>query len=380
MAGPLDGTRIVELSAIGPAPFGVMLLADLGADVVRVDRVASVRGNVGMESGMQGLARGRRSVGVDLKSPRGVEVVRRLCAEADVLVEGFRPGVMERLGLGPEVLLEDNPRLVYARMTGWGQDGPLADRAGHDLNYLAIAGGLHAIGDPDRPPPPPLNLVADFGGGGTYLAIGVLGALLERGASGRGQVVDVAMVDGAASLTAMFHGMLGIGGWRTERGTNFLDGSSPFYRCYACADGEYVAVGPIEPQFHAELLDRLGLDPAEFGQWDKGAWDRHHERIAGRFAERTRDEWAEHFADSDACVTPVLRLDEAPHHPHNIARGTFVEVDGHPQPGPAPRFSRTPLEVRSGAPAYGGHTDEVLAELGYDADAIAALRDEDAVA
>ncbi len=379
MAGPLAGVKVVELAAIGPAPFGVMLLADLGAEVIRVDRFAAVQGTDINAIGMNGLARGRRSIGVDLKTPQGIEVVKRLVAEADVLVEGFRPGVMERLGLSPDELRTEHPRLIVARMTGWGQEGPLANRAGHDLNYLAVAGGLHAIGDADRPPPPPLNYVADFGGGGTYLAIGVLGALFDRERSGEGQVLDVAMVDGAASLTAAFHGMMHIGGWRTERGSNMLDGGAPFYRCYETSDGEYMAVGPIEPQFFAELAAKLELDATEYAQWDKTTWDQQHAQFEERFRTRTRDEWAQLFLESDACVAPVLRFDEAPDHPHNVARDAFVEVDGYAQPAPAPRFSRTKLEVRSGAPKFGAHTDEILAELGYDASAVAALRENAAV-
>ncbi|MTV25756.1 CoA transferase [Nitriliruptoraceae bacterium ZYF776] len=380
MSGPLEGIRVVELAGIGPAPYGVMLLADLGADVVRVDRVQAVHGNPGFAASMLGLSRNRRSVGVDLKSPDGVEVVRALTRDADVLVEGFRPGVAERLGLGPDTLRADNPRLVYARMTGWGQEGPLADRAGHDIDYAAIAGTLHTVGRPDEPPPPPVNYLADFGGGGTFLAIGVLAALVERDRSGEGQVVDAAMVDGAASLAAMMHGLLAVGGWTTDRGTNLLDGGAPFYDTYRCADGGFVAVGAIEPQFHAELCDRLGIDPAELAQGDRAAWPAQKARLAEVFASRPRDEWTAIFAGSDACVAPVLSLTEAPTHPHNVARETFVEVDGHPQPAPAPRLSRTPGAVTRGRPGYGEHTDEVLAEAGIDAARIASLREAGAIA
>lgn len=380
MSGPLTGTRVVELAALGPAPYGVMLLADLGAEVVRVDRARHGEVVVGFESTMIGLSRGRRSVAVDLKTDDGLEVVRRLIATADVVVEGWRPGVAERLGLGPDELLAAHPRLVYARVTGWGQDGPLASTAGHDIDYAAIAGTLHTVGRADGPPPPPVNYLADFGGGGTFVAIGVLAALLERATSGRGQVVDAAMVDGAASLTAFVHGLLGLGAWRDEREANLLDGAAPFYDTYACADGRYLAVGAIEPQFHAELCARLGLDPAELPQDDRATWPEHKARLAAIFATRTRDEWVEVFDGSDACVAPVLSLTEAPLHPHNVARGTFVAVDGRPQPAPAPRFSRTPGEVRSGAPTHGAHSDEVLAELGYATDEIAALRARGAVA
>lgn len=379
MTGPLAGTRIVELSAIGPVPYGTMLLADLGADVVRVDRVTAARGRPGTEVTNLGMARNRRSLALDLKHPDGRAVLLDLLDGADVLVEGFRPGVMERLGLGPDVCLARNPRLVFARVTGWGQEGPLARTAGHDLDYLAVAGALHPIGTPDAPPPPPLNYVADFGGGGAFLAIGVLAALLERARSGRGQVVDVAMVDGVASLTAHLHGLLRLGMVQPQRGGNLLDGSAPFYTTYATADGGAVAVGPIEPQFHAELLTRLGLDPADFPQDDRADWPRQRRRLAEVFRQRTRDEWVEVFADSDACVAPVLAPDEAPHHPHLQARGTFVAADGGWQPAPAPRLSRTPGEIRRPAPGFGEHSDEVLAELGYDAERIADLRARDVV-
>ena len=380
MSGPLTGTRIVELAAIGPAPFGVMLLADLGAEVVRVDRLAAAQGEPGSEITMRGMSRNRRSVGVDLKSDEGREVVLRLVETADVLVEGMRPGVAERLGVGPDDCRSRNPRLVYARMTGWGQDGPLADRAGHDIDYAAIAGALHATGRAGAPPAPPLNFLSDFGGGGTYLAIGVLAALLERASSGEGQVVDVAMLDGTVSLTAMFHGLMAMGAWKPERESNLLDGAAPYYDTYACADGGFVAVGALEPQFHAELMERLGLDPADFPQFDQDGWPEQKRRLAEVFASRTRDEWAEVFEGSDACVAPLLSLAEAPDHPHNRARQAFVEVDGAPQPAPAPRFSRTPGAVRSAAPEYGQHTDQVLAELGYDEGDIARLRDTSAVA
>lgn len=380
MAGPLTGVRIIELAAIGPAPYGVMLLADLGAEVVRVDRAVSVTRGPGTEVTMLGLARNRRSIGVDLKDPDGVAVVHRLVAASDVLVEGFRPGVAERLGLGPEVLCERYPRLVYARMTGWGQQGPLAPRAGHDLNYAAVAGALHPVGRPDEPPPPPINYLADFGGGGTFLAIGVLAALLERERSGRGQVIDAAMVDGAASLTAFLHGLMQLGAWSNRRGSNLLDGAAPFYDTYRCADGRYLAVGAIEPGFFAAFAAGLGFDPAELPQHDQAGWPEHKARVAALIATRDRDEWLEVFADTDACVAPVLDLVEAPDHPHNVAREAFVTVDGMRQPAPAPRFSRTPGAVRSGPPTLGGDTDVVLAELGYDEEERAALHASGAVA
>ena len=380
MPGPLSGIRIVELAAIGPAPYGVMLLGDLGADVLRVDRAVAVGGEVGIEASMVGLSRNRRSIGVDLKTDGGRDVVRRLVAEADVFIEGFRPGVAERLGVGPEELRKVNPRLVYARMTGWGQDGPLAARAGHDIDYAAIAGALHTVGRPDDPPPPPVNYLADFGGGGTFLAIGVLAALLERERSGQGQVVDTAMVDGAASLTAFLHGLLALGGWSTQRGTNLLDGGAPYYDTYRCADGRFLAIGALEPAFFAELCERLGLDPEAWPQHDRDAWPDQKRELAALIATRPRDEWVALFADSDACVAPVLDLEEAPRHPHNVARDAFVDVAGVTQPAPAPRFSRTPGEVRRPPPRPGAHTDEVLAQLGLDEASVAALRDEGAIA
>jgi alpha-methylacyl-CoA racemase len=376
VSGPLSGVKVVELAAIGPAPFGVMLLADLGADVVRVDRAAAARGEVGMEAMMAGLSRNRRSVAVDLKSDQGRDVVLRLVADADVLVEGFRPGVAERLGIGPADCEEVNPRLVYARMTGWGQQGPLAQRAGHDIDYAAIAGILHTVGRPQDPPPPPVNYLADFGGGGAYLAMGIMAALIERQASGRGQVVDAAMVDGAASLTAFVHGLRAIGAWSDERGTNLLDGGAPYYDTYRCADGRYLALGALESQFFAELCEGLGISEDEFPQLDQSSWPEQKKRIAEIVASRTRDEWAEAFEGTDACVAPVLDLAEAPEHPHNVARDAFLEVDGFAQPAPAPRLSRTPGDVRRGAPKPGEHTEEVLGALGLD---VEALRDAGAI-
>jgi alpha-methylacyl-CoA racemase len=379
--GPLTGIRVLELAGIGPAPFAAMLLGDLGADVVRLDRAVHVPGaGADLRPGQDVLTRGRRSVGVDLKSPDGLEVVLRLCEGADVLVEGFRPGVAERLGLGPDVVMDRNPRLVFGRMTGWGQDGPWASLAGHDLDYIALAGALHPIGAADHPPPVPLNFIGDFGGGGMLLAFGLCAALVERATSGRGQVVDAAMVDGAAIQSAMFHGMLAMGMWTEQRESNLLDGGAPFYRCYACADGGYVAVGALEPQFYAELLARLDLEPADWPQHDQTRWPEQRNKLAAIFAGRTRDEWAEVFAGADACVAPVLALTEAPRHPHNVARGTFVELAGVTQPAPAPRFSRTPGAIASPPVLPGQHTDEVLAGAGFTADEIAALRAAGAIA
>ena len=380
-SGPLRGIRVVELAGIGPGPFAAMVLSDLGADVVRVDRAGYVPpAGARLQPGQDVLSRGRRSVGIDLKNPAGVGAVLRLVETADVLLEGFRPGVAERLGLGPDTCLQRNPRLVYGRMTGWGQDGPWAPRAGHDLNYIALAGALHPIGPAAAPPPVPLNFIGDFGGGGMLLALGVACALVERATSDAGQVVDAAMVDGAALQTAMFHGMIAMGMWAPEREANLLDGAAPFYRCYECADGGYVAVGALEPQFYAELLARLELDPAQWPQNDKDAWPGQTLKLTEIFAARSRDEWAALFDGADACVAPVLTLSEARDHPHMAARATFVEAFDTPQPAPAPRFSRTPGAVAGPPVLPGQHTDEILAEAGFSADEVSALRAASAVA
>jgi alpha-methylacyl-CoA racemase len=376
--GPLAGTRVIEIAGIGPAPFAGMLLADMGADVVRIDRASQP--GAGALRGLDVLARGRRSVGLDLKHPDGLATALSLADRADVLIEGFRPGVVERLGLGPSVCHRRNPRLVYGRMTGWGQDGPWAARAGHDIDYIALAGALHPIGPADRPPAVPLNLVGDFGGGGMLLAFGVVCALLERERSGQGQVVDAAMVDGSALLTGMFHGMLAAGHWSVEREANLLDGGAPFYRAYRCADGEFVAVGALEPQFHAELLRILELDAADWPQNDRACWPTQTIALEAVFAGRTREEWAAVFEGSDACVAPVLSLTEARSHPHLAARATFVEHDGLTQPAPAPRFSRTPASLSRPPVLPGQHTDEILAEVGFSADDVARMRAAGAVA
>jgi alpha-methylacyl-CoA racemase len=377
LTGPLAGIRVVELAGLGPAPYACLLLAELGADVVRVDRPGG--GTQLVPAEQDALNRSRPSVAVDLKTPAGRDVVLRLAEAADVLVEGLRPGVTERLGVGPEDCWSRNPRLVYARMTGWGQDGPLADRAGHDVNYLGLTGALHAIGTAETPVVP-LNIGADFGGGALFLVVGVLAALLERQASGRGQVVDAAMVDGASSLVTMVYGLLGAGAWQDRRAANLLDGAAPFYGTYACADGRHVAVGAIEPQFHAQLLAGLEIDPgAHGGQLDLARWPEQRARIAAAFATRTRDEWAGEFAGTDACVTPVLGLTEAPSHPHLAARGTFADRGGHPEPAPAPRFSRTPGEVRGGPRAPGQDTRSALAAWGFGEDEVAGLLDSGAV-
>jgi alpha-methylacyl-CoA racemase len=368
--GPLAGVRVVELAGIGPGPFCAMLLADLGAEVLRVDRPAAAR-----PGWPTVLARGRRSVAVDLKHPDGAGVVLDLVASADALVEGFRPGVAERLGIGPDACLARNPRLVYGRVTGWGQEGPWRLAAGHDIDYVALAGALHPVGPAGGPPVPPLNLVGDFGGGGMLLALGVVAALLETGRSGAGQVVDAAMVDGAALLTTQFHELLAAGLWREERGANLLDGGAPFYGVYQTADGRHLAVGALEPQFYAELLRRLGLDAGDLpDQLDRDGWPLLRERLAALFRTRTREEWCELLAGTDACVAPVLGFGEAPAHPHNRARGTFVDVGGVVQPAPAPRFSRTPCDPPSPAARPGEHTDQALTDWGIPPDQVTRLR------
>jgi alpha-methylacyl-CoA racemase len=374
--GPLEGLRVIELAALGPAPFAALLLAELGADVVRVDRPAG-RGGPSGPVVTSGLNRSRPNVAVDLRADGGAEVVLRLVAGADVLIEGMRPGVAERLGVGPAACLARNPRLVYGRMTGWGQDGPWAAMAGHDITYAAITGALHLAGGPDKPAPP-ANLLADFGGGTLYLLVGVLAALQARSRTGRGQVVDAAMVDGSASLLTMLHALAGAGHWRPERGVNLLDGGAPFYDTYRCADGRFVAVGALEPQFYTLLLDGLGLSFAE-GQYDTGAWPRHRAAFAAAFATRTRDEWAERFAGTDACVAPVLSLAEAPSHPHLAARGVFVDVAGVLQPRVAPRFSDTRGLDPTPEHAPGADTVVTLRANGFGADEIAALLESGAV-
>jgi alpha-methylacyl-CoA racemase len=370
--GPLEGIRVVELAGLAPAPFGCMILADLGADVVQVSRAD--RGAAGAPAPTDPLARGRRSIGIDLKAAAGLDLLLRLADTADVLVEGFRPGVAERLGCGPEVCAARNPRLIYARMTGWGQHGPLAPTAGHDIDYIAISGALDPIGRAGQRPVPPLNLVGDFGGGGMLLALGVLAALVERAGSGRGQVVDAAMVDGSALLTAFVHGLRAAGVWQDERGSNLLDGGAPFYDTYATADGRHVAVGALEPRFYAALLDGLGLAGAGLPeQYDRTGWPLLRARFAAAFARRTRDDWAHVFAGTDACVAPVLGLGEAPAHPHALARDAFVDVGGVTQPAPAPRFSRSAPPAPAPPPRPGADTDAILAGLGLSAAEITRL-------
>lgn len=357
--GPLTGLRVLELAGIGPGPHACMLLADLGADVVRVERAS---GSIDVHGDRPDvLLRGRRSLRADLKSPHDLALVRELMVAADVVVEGYRPGVTERLGLGPEAALAANPRLVYARMTGWGQGGPRALSAGHDLNYIAVTGALHAIGRPGRPATVPLNLIGDFGGGSLYCVVGILAALWERERSGAGQVVDAAMVDGASSLMQMVWSMRGIGMWADQPASNLLDGGAPFYDVYICRDGGQLAVAALEPAFYALLLDGLGLDPKALpAQYDRVGWPTLRAALAERIASRSRDEWAAVFAGTDACVTPVLSLAEATQEAHLTARGTLVDVDGTVQAAPAPRFSRTPAGPPRPPTRPGSHTDEVL--------------------
>ena len=372
--GPLHGLRVIELAGIGPGPFCAMLLADMGADVVRIDRTGPSELGVPMDKRYDVNGRNRRSVVLDLKSPAGHAALMRLIARADVLIEGFRPGVAERLGLGPAECHAANAGLVYGRMTGFGQSGPLAQAAGHDLNYIALSGALHAIGPALGKPVPPLNLVGDYGGGALYLAMGLLAALYERGSSGRGQVVDAAMVDGAASLASIFYGMTANGRWSDARGANLLDGGAPFYDTYETADGKYVAIGALEPKFFAELAARIGLDARLVkGQYDRALWPELRETIARILRGKTRDEWCALLEGSDACFAPVLSIAEAPTHAHARARGGFIEIDGVVQPAPAPRFDRSKADAPHAAPAAGAHTDEVLAEAGFTADEIAAL-------
>lgn len=374
-SGPLAGLRILELGGVGPAPFCCMLLADLGADVIRIDRPPGYDGGAPVDARFQLLHRGRRSVALDLKQPEAVSAVLRLVARADALVEGFRPGVAERMGLGPQACLAANPRLVYGRMTGWGQEGPMADAPGHDINYIAHTGALHAMGRAGERPAIPLNLVGDFGGGSLYLALGLLSALLECRQSGRGQVVDAAMVDGASSLMTLVHGLHAAGYWTDERGTNRLDSGAPWYDVYETKDGGHVGIGANETRFYRNALRLLDLDEATLpGQHDRAGWPVLRERFATAFRARTRDEWVALADGAQACISPVLSLTEAPADPHLRARGTFVEVDGIVQPAPAPRFSRTPGAIQRPPPRPGQQTDEALRDWGLDAGAIDRLR------
>jgi len=373
--GPLHGLRVIELASIGPGPMCCMLLADLGADVVRIDRLEPSGLGLAMDPRHDVNARGRRSVALDLKLPAARDAVLRLVAGADVLVEGMRPGAAEKLGLGPADCQARNPRLVYGRMTGFGQTGPLAAAAGHDLNYIALTGALHAIGPAGGRPLPPLNLVGDYGGGALYLAFGLLAALFERQRSGRGQVVDAAMVDGAASLASIFYGLHAAGNWSEARGANLLDGGAPFYDTYETADARHISLAPLEPKFFARLAEALGLEPRFVQrQYDRRLWPEMRAAIAAAVLRHTRDEWCARLEGSDACFAPVLSFEEAPMHVHARARAAFVTVDGVVQPAPAPRFDRTPAAQPRPAPHPGQHTDEVLHEAGFSAAEVAALR------
>ena len=365
--GPLSGLRVLEFEAIGPGPFAGMMLADMGADVLLVDRTEDAQLGLARERWTDVMLRGRRSVTLDLKTAGGVQAALQLADQADALIEGFRPGVMERLGLGPEVIHARNPKLVYGRVTGWGQSGPLAARAGHDINYIALAGVLGAIGRAGQAPVPPLNHVGDFGGGGLLLAFGIACGGIEARSSGRGQVVDAAMVDGASLLSTMFAGMRAAHTWHDERGVNVLDSGAPWYDSYATADGQYVAIGAIEPKFYAELIDRLGVDaPTLPTQYDRARWPELRERFAAAFRGKTRDEWCAVFEESDACFAPVLSFAEAADHPHNLARQRNVNVAGVDQPAPAPMFDRTPGAVRRGPPERGAMGREALADWGFE--------------
>jgi alpha-methylacyl-CoA racemase len=385
--GPLEGVRIVELAGIGPAPFCAMLLSDMGAEVIRVDRAANVGhddsrvgGPVGEEHRFNLLARGRRNIAVDLKNPAGVAAVLRLIDRADALIEGFRPGVMERLGLGPAICRARNRKLVYARMTGWGQDGPIAHTAGHDINYIALSGVLYSIGEAGGPPVPPLNLVGDFGGGALYLAMGVLAGIISARTTAKGQVVDCSMVEGSASLMTMMYAALASGAWTEERGHNRTDGGAHYYHVYETQDGEHVAVGSIEPQFYALLVKHTGLAGESLPeQTDRATWPDMQTRLARIFKMKTRAEWTAIMEQTDICFAPVLRMSEALSHPHNVHRESFVEIDGIAQPAPAPRFLGTPSQVQRPPARIGEHTDAVLKDWGFSADEIAALHHSGAI-
>ena len=375
--GPLKGLKIIEMAGIGPGPFCGMVLADLGAKIIRVDRASAI----GTGSKQDAANRGKKSIAVDLKSEEGVEVVLKLVETADAIFEGFRPGVMERLGLGPDVCSKRNERIVFGRMTGWGQEGPLANAAGHDINYISLTGALAAIGRPGSPPVPPLNLIGDFGGGGMLLALGLVAALLESKESKKGQVVDAAMTDGSALLMTMIYTMQSSGVWKTSMGSNLLDGGSHFYDTYECKDGKFISIGSIEPQFYALLCQIADLDEEVFGkQMSRDSWPEQKEEITKIFLNKSRDEWCDLMEGTDVCFAPVLDMSEAPKHPHNIERKTFIDLEGVTQPAPAPRFSRTEPEVVSSPSIVGEHTNEVLSSIGLSDEDISSLKTSGAVA
>ena len=381
MSGPLTGLKVIELAGIGPAPMAAMMLSDMGAEVIRVDRLTASGLGIPMPKKFNFLGRGRKSIAIDLKNPEGIAALLELIDQADIVIEGFRPGVMERLGMGPDVCLERNPKLVYGRVTGWGQEGPLSKCAGHDLNYIALSGALHAIGrSNDEPPTPPLNLVGDFGGGTMFIVVGILAALHEVKNSGKGQVVDAGMVDGALSLMTSIYGMHAGGNQSDERGSNILDSGAHFYNTYETRDGKYVSIGSIETKFYAILLDKIGLDPDSLPpQMERESWPAMKEKFKEIFLTKTRDEWCALMENTDICFAPVLSLGEAAEYSHNKERGSFVEVEGVMHPAPAPRFSATPSSIKSSTPATGIHTDEVLADWGISADKVAALKSSGAI-
>jgi alpha-methylacyl-CoA racemase len=375
MPGPLHGIRIVEFAGIGPGPYAGMMLADHGAEVIRIDRPG------GMVLPLDPLTRSRKSISLDMKNPEAVAIARELCKTADGIIEGLRPGVMERLGLGPDVLIGDNPRLVYGRMTGWGQYGPYAHAAGHDINYISLSGVLHTVGRAGERPVPPVNYIGDFGGGGMMLAFGMVSAILSAKSTGKGQVIDCAMTDGSALLSAMTWGFKAMGVWKDEAGVNRLDGGAPYYDTYTCSDGKFISIGSIEPQFYALLRKHTGLDadPDFDAQDNMAEWPAMKAKVAALFATKTRDEWCAIMEMTDVCFAPVLSLEEAPQHPHNVARGTFIEVGGAIQPAPAPRYSETVVDTPTPSPKVGADSDAILNDIGFDAERISAVRASGAV-
>lgn len=374
--GPLNGIKVLEIASIGPGPFCAMMLSDMGAEVIRIDR----KDLAGTGDTRLSLNRGRKSLALDLKKTEAIETVLKMAEGADMLIEGFRPGVMERLGLGPDICLARNPKLIFGRMTGWGQSGPLSQAAGHDINYISLAGALHAMGYEDRAPTPPLNLVGDFGGGAMYLLAGLLAGYIEAQNSGQGQVVDAAMTDGTASLLTAFYGLRALGRWTDRRASNYLDGGAHYYGCYTCSDGKFISIGSIEPKFYALLLEKLSIEDEEFrAQNNPAAWPSLQQKLVEIFKTRSRDEWCELLEGTDVCFAPVLTMEEAPGHPHNVDRKSFVEVDGVTQPAPAPRFSRTPGAIQRPASIVGEHSEEVLKEWGFSAQRISDLKEADAL-